>query len=230
MFPSPNDVISTFFQLFTKKNTYTLILFTLLRLLGALGISLIVGIFLGILSGLWRPLELFLKPYITILRSMPVVVLLILFLMIAGIQSTPYLITFLVLIPLFYEASLKGVKEIDQDLTDVWKLESKLHFGVIKKIIFPLSFPYIAQAIVAGIGLGFKVLIMGEYMASTKNSIGNIIISNAHNLEYTSVYAWCIVLILLVLFVEFLPKLCIYIYQKLKEKHDKKNQVIDESI
>lgn len=217
VFPSPNTILAEFFSLFAVWKTYSLILSTLFRLVVTLLLSLFLGVLFGMLSAIFRIVEIFLKPYITILRSMPVVVLLLVLMMFFGTNSTPFWITSLVLFPIFYEATLKGVKEIDRDLMDVWKLESNMNLGVVKKIMLPLSFPYISQAITSGIGLGFKVLIMGEYMVSARNSIGNVIINSANNLEYQKVYAWCIILVVLVLFVELLPRLIEKVYFQIKE-------------
>ena len=76
-----------------------------------------------------------------------------------------------------------------------------------REILLPLIFNNIYQALIEAIGLGFKVLIMGEYMTSSPNSVGNVIINSAHNLEYDLVYAWCIILVIIVLIIELIPKL-----------------------
>lgn len=211
VFPNPNNVLNEFFVLLSLKQTYKLIFSTLLRLLLTLSISFILGVILGVVASLSRNVEGLLKPYVTIIRSLPVVVLLVFFVMVLGFQLTPYFLTCFVLIPLFYEATLKGIKSIDSDYLDVCKMEGNFNFKIIRRVLLPMSAGYIGQALISAIGLGFKVLVVGEYMSATKNSLGNVIYSNAHNLEYIKVYAWCIILICLVLIVEALPKVIIKI-------------------
>lgn len=207
IFPSPNLIFKQFFNLLIKANTYKLILFTILRLLLSLIISLFIGVTLGILAYIFPLFRIFVKPFITILRCIPVVVLLIFFLMLSSIKLTPMLMVCFVLIPIFYEEALNGALNIDNELLDVWKVECGISFRGIFKILLPLIFNNIYQALISAIGLGFKVLIMGEYMTSSPNSIGNVIINSAHNLEYDLVYAWCIILIIIVLIIELIPKL-----------------------
>ncbi|UKI48884.1 MAG: hypothetical protein L6U99_08535 [Clostridium sp.] len=113
--------------------------------------------------------------------------------MLSNIKLTPMLMVCFVLIPLFYEVTINGALTIDNELLDVWKVECDISFRGIFKILLPLIFNNIYQAVIEAIGLGFKVLIMGEYMTSSPNSVGNVIINSAHNLEYDLVYAWCII-------------------------------------
>ncbi len=207
VFPSPNLIFKQFFNLLLKFNTYNLILFTILRLLLSLIVSLFIGVALGILAYIFPLFRFFIKPFITILRCIPVVVLLIFFLMLSSIKLTPMLMVCFVLIPLFYEVTINGALNIDSELLDVWRVECGITFKGIFKILLPLIFNNIYQALIEAIGLGFKVLIMGEYMTSSPNSIGNVIINSAHNLEYDLVYAWCIILVILVLIIELIPKL-----------------------
>lgn len=207
IFPSPNLIFKQFVNLLLKFNTYNLILFTILRLLASLIISLFIGVALGILAYIFPLFRVFIKPFITILRCIPVVVLLIFFLMLSSIKLTPMLMVCFVLIPLFYEETLNGALNIGSELLDVWRVECGITFRGIFKILLPLIFNNIYQALIEAIGLGFKVLIMGEYMTSSPNSIGNVIINSAHNLEYDLVYAWCIILVILVLIIELIPKL-----------------------
>lgn len=206
IFPSPNLIFKQFFKLLGRFGTYKLILFTILRLLLSLIVSLFIGIALGILAYIFPLFRIFIKPFITILRCIPVVVLLIFFLMLSNIKLTPMLMVCFVLIPLFYEVTINGALNIDNELLDVWKVECGISFRGIFKILLPLIFNNIYQAVIEAIGLGFKVLIMGEYMTSSPNSVGNVIINSAHNLEYDLVYAWCIILVIIVLIIEFIPK------------------------
>ena len=70
----------------------------------------------------------------------------------------------------------------------------------------PLIKENIKSATVNSIGLGFKVMIMAEFICYTPNSFGSIIINSANNLEYSRLYAFSIFIIIIVILFEYLYK------------------------
>ena len=216
--PSPNEVIVSFFTLLGTSSTYIYILNTLLSLLISLVISFVIGFIFGIISGLNENIRLFLKPIVTIIRSFPLVAIIILILVIAGFKTTPYIVCSFVLTPIIYEGISNGISNIDQNYIDSYKIESKLNFTIIRKIYLPLIQSSIKAVFVSSIGLGIKVLIMAEYLAGSSSSLGYAIKPAADNLDYAKVYAYCIIIVLLVLIIEYLPKLIIKISDLIKQK------------
>lgn len=221
--PSPNETISTFFSLLTKGTTYIYLLNTLKSLLISLVISFIIGLVLGVLAGINENIRVFLKPWITIMRSFPLAAIIILILVIAGFKNTPYIVTTFVLAPIIYEAVSNGITNIDQTLIDTYKLESKINFNIIKRVYIPLISSSIKAAFSSAVGLGIKVLIMAEFLAGSSNSLGYAIKPAADNLNYAEVYAYCIIIIIIVLLIEALPKLIIKLidYISLKRRNKK---------
>ena len=116
-----------------------------------------------------------------------------------------YIISLLLLFPIIYQAELDGVKNIDPLLIDVLKLESDAtNTNVLKLVYFPLSIPFLRTALIEAVGLGFKVLVVAEYIAQTKVSIGKEIYYAKINLEFTDVFAWTIMLLVFVLLIEYI--------------------------
>ena len=74
---------------------------------------------------------------------------------------------------------------------------------VVKKVYIPLSIPFLRSALIDAVGLGFKVLVVAEYIAQTKVSIGRTIYMNKVNLDFTGVFAWTILLLLFVQLIEW---------------------------
>jgi ABC-type nitrate/sulfonate/bicarbonate transport system permease component len=62
------------------------------------------------------------------------------------------------------------------------------------------------------LGLGIKVLVMAEYLSQTQNSIGNELYLAKTNIEFSEVFAWSFILIIIALFFE----LIINHYRKIK--------------
>ncbi len=225
IFPTPLSILIKLKDLLLTSNTYITIGYTLLRLIIAILISFIIGATLGILAGKIEFIRLFLKPWITIFRSIPLASIIIIIMVISGLSKSPYIISMLVLIPIIYESFLSGVLNIDKELMEVWKLESNFNTKVLTKIIFPLASPFIKTSFIQSVGLGIKVLIMAEFVCGTKNSIGKALTNSANYFEYDSVYAWSIIAIILVIIVENIPKLISFIYNYIKDKRELKNLI-----
>ncbi len=207
IFPTPTTILEAFFNLLKTKETYIIIGSTLLRLLISLIISFIIGATLGVLAGKFNFLNLFLRPFITIFRSLPLASIIVIIMIILGFNKSPYIICMLMLIPIIYEAFLNGTLNLNKELMEVWRLESNFNERVIFKIIFPLSKPFIKTAYTQSVGLGIKVLVMAEFICGTKNSIGRALTNSANYLEYDKVFAWSLIAIILVIIVENIPKL-----------------------
>lgn len=217
--PSPTKVGNTVFDLLLNYETYKIILSTLFRLLVSVIFSFLIGGLLGIFAGYFKYFRFFISPIISIFRTVPLASLIILILLLTSRITSPYIVTGLMLIPIVYQALMEGVISIDKDLMDVWRLDSKINYLVLKKAIIPSIFPFIKTAFFQMIGLGFKVMIMAEFIAFVNNSIGKELISANQNIEPDKVFAWTLIIIILVLFVENLPKLIIFISGKFAKKY-----------
>ena len=178
---------------------------TFLRLILVILACLILGIFLALLSFLSYRFKSFLKPIMALLKTLPIAVVIILLLVMFTREYAPIIIVGVVVLPLIYTGTLNGLENIDSYIIDEVKMLSNNSFSIIKDIYIPLSFLHIITSLIQSFGLGLKVLVMAEYLAQPKYSIGNEIVfykDIAVEMEY--VYAWSIVLILIVLVVEFL--------------------------
>lgn len=200
--PGPNIVFKTFIELLMNKNTYITVMTTFLRLIIALIISVIFGIILGILSGNYSDIDDFLHPIVSTLRSIPIASIIVIVLILIGHQLSLYIISFLMIFPIVYEASKAGVKNIDKSIQDATSLETNTKITIITKIQFPLAFPYIRTSLIQSIGLGFKVIVMAEFIAQSHIGIGRALFDGSLSINYDKVFAWTIIIIILVTLIE----------------------------
>jgi NitT/TauT family transport system permease protein len=214
LLPKPLSVFKAFLTIFSDGSSLTAIGYTLIRLLAGLAIAFVFGFGLGLISGLNKNISYFLTPFITILRTVPVISITVLLLIILGFNLTPYVITFLMLFPLIYQATYGSIKALDQELIDVYRLEDNSLYSAIRHCYIPLIAQEIKTSLLQSMGLGIKVLVMAEYLSQTKKSIGNYLYLAKTNIEYDKVFAWTLVLVLLALFFEAI----INRYQSMKRK------------
>lgn len=203
--PGVGKTIEAFFDLFGEGNTYIILGFTITRLLIVVFCCLILGVILAVLSYLSYRFKAFLKPVITLIKTLPIAVVIILLLIMFTREHAPMIVVGVVVFPLIYTATLSGLENIDSFIIDEVKMLSNNNIQIVKSIYLPLTFPYILTSIIQSFGLGLKVLVMAEYLSQPKYSIGNEIVfyqDVAVSMEY--VYAWSMILILFVLIFEFL--------------------------
>lgn len=222
--PHPNEMIKAFFELLGTGRTYIYILNTLKALLISLIVSFIIGLLMGILAGVSRYIRYFFKPWITIMRCLPLAALIVLIMVIVNLKITPYIVSGLVLIPIIYESVVNSIVSIDKEYIDVYKLSSNINPMVIYKVYIPLILSGIKAAFISAVGLGIKVLIMAEFIIGAKDTLGYAIVPVIQQIEYAKGYAYCIIIVLVVLFVELIPnaiyKLITYVKFS-RKKHSK---------
>jgi NitT/TauT family transport system permease protein len=99
--------------------------------------------------------------------------------------------------PIIFQSVYEGITHIDRDLIDVYHLEEH-HFVLgIKYLYFPMVRNNIVLALLQSFGLGLKVLVMAEFLAQSRDSIGNSIYLAKVTLNYDQVFAWTLILILI---------------------------------
>ena len=169
-----------------------------------MGVSLILGILLAGLSKISYHFKAFIKPLMSLLKTLPIAVLIIL-LIIMFSDNALYYIVGVVILPIIYEATINGLDSIDQNIVDEVKMLSNTNFTVIKNIYLPLTAPFVLTSLIQSFGLGLKVLVMAEFISNTRNSIGyEIILYRDDYNDMSYVYAWSIILILFVLVIDFI--------------------------
>lgn len=201
--PGPLSVLNRFFEMFLEKNTYLILFSSLYRLMISISLSAVLGTIFGLMSGVEKKVELFFRPLVSTLRTLPVISIIIVILIVFGNEITLYIISLLLLFPIIYQAVLDGVKNIDSLLIDVVKLDSSSrNYDALRMVYLPLSIPFLRSALIDAVGLGFKVLVVAEYIAQTNQSIGKTIYMHKINLEFTDVFAWTLMLLVFVLIIE----------------------------
>ncbi|BCR36448.1 ABC transporter permease [Mariniplasma anaerobium] len=202
LIPPISKVIETFFKMLIESSFLNALWHTAFRLIISLLISSVCGISLGYLSAKNKSVELVLRPHVTILKTIPVISVIIIMYILVGYQIAPYVITFFMIFPIFYQATYQGIKAINQDLLDVYHLEMENRYLEFKYVYLQNIKDYLILASYQSFGLGFKVLVTSEFITQTQNSIGKLLYQAKVNLAYDYVFAITILLIIITVLVE----------------------------
>ena len=207
IFPGVGQILAVFFRLLGEPGTWQKILVTLLHLAEALALSALLGLLLGLAEGFSPFVRNLLKPLMITLRSLPMIVLVILIMVLAHYSMVPLIATSLVLIPILSEAVCEGLLSIEPELIDVYRMNSSLNLRVLGKVYLPLMAGYLKQSWVNAVGMGLKVAVTTEYLVQSRNSLGKAVFSSLFNSEYAEIYAWALIMVLLILVLTGIPPL-----------------------
>ena len=188
-----------------EARTYRLILTTLVHLFVSLLISFSIGIAVGVAEGLCNFLHRLLYPLMTLLRSIPMIVLVVITMVLASYSKVPYIVCALVLVPFISEAVCEGCRNIDRDLVDVYRMNGSFSMRILFSVYIPLVSGYLKQSFVNATGIGIKIIVTTEYLVQTKDSLGKAIFTSGYFNEYQEIYAYALIMILLVLLFTELP-------------------------
>lgn len=194
--PKISEVFLSLFKLLKESRTYILIFKLFVNIILTIAASFSIAVILAILSFKFEKFYHFISPLITMLKSLPIVAIIIL-LIISVMNFAPYVATSFVIIPIIFEGVYSTLKQIDSSITDDIKTLSDINMNIIFKFYLPLIFPNILTSLLQSFGLGLKVMVMTEYTSPKNNTFGAEIKRYYDNNDMAKVYA--IVLIVIVL-------------------------------
>jgi len=214
VFPDVREIGEAFIRLLSQKETYEQILTTLLHLVYALALSMAAGVLTGAAEGLSAWIYSGFKPFMIFVRSLPMIILVILIMTVLPYEYVPVAAGAVVLLPLISEAVCEGIRSIEPELTDVYRLNSGFNANVFCHVHLPLISGYLKQAFFNAAGTGLKVVVSAEYLVQAKKSLGKAVYSSSYFLEYAEIYAYALIMVLLVLLVTELP----FLFLRLRDK------------
>ena len=205
VFPDVPEILRAFFRLLGQAATYRKIWVTLRHLIQVMVVSTVVGVGLGILTGLSDTARTLLKPLMILLRSIPMIVLVVIVMVLTKYDRVPLIASSLFLIPMIGEAACEGCRRIDPELIDVYRMNSGFNARVLLRVYLPLMAGYLKQAYINAVGMGLKLAVSTEYLVQTRDSLGKAINSSSYFNEYQDIYAYALIMIVLILAVSELP-------------------------
>ncbi len=187
-------------------------LITLRRTVTAYGLAVIAGIILALLLHRFSLLQRTFRPLITIIQSTPPVVWVSLAVVWFGVADdlTPIFLIFIVSMPVIFVNIYQSLEEMNTDLIEMARAYSTPRFRILKEIYLPSLLPALVSALSVAFAFAWKSSVFAEFIASS-SGIGYQL-SRANSMLATDrLFAWTIILILFMLFVEY------YLLEKLKE-------------
>lgn len=214
VFPSISSIFLEFGKFFYSYKEVTYLLFSFLRVILSVIISFVISLFLTFLFVLYKPLLNFFKPILYIFKVAPLAAITMFLFISAPTYLVPFVVSSMILIPLFLESNITSISNINKDILDDLALLEANVFVKFFKVFLPMIFPYIIMSLLQGFGLCFKIVVMSEYLILQDNSLGILISTYKDSLNTAGLLACILIIVFYVVIIE----LVIYLVKKLFNK------------
>lgn len=196
--PKLSSVIVSFFQLFAVGSFYANIGVTLLRSVACFVLAYVVALPLALLAAFNKTFANVFKPFVEILRSVPVIALILVALALFSSSTLPIVVGFLIVFPLMYSALLSALT-CDEVLLNVemCRLYKSRKRDIIRYVYMPIVAPTSFCQAKTLLPLAVKVVVSGEVLAYSRLSLGLAMQSAQINVEIDKLVAYAVVATLL---------------------------------
>ena len=188
--PGPQPVWDSFTSMLDRGVWARQVEATLGHMFTAYGITIGIGLPLGILIGRFWVVEDLSRALLIFLQTVPTIVLIVLALVFVGTTATGVIaVTVASCLPYFTLNVIQGTKSIDRDLIDMARSYRAGELTIMRSIIVPSVVPYFLAGGRITLGVAWQVTLFGEYLMGTPG-IGFQVSAAIKLLDTPSVYAW----------------------------------------
>ena len=206
LIPSPLTVIKASFLNLITFEFYSHLFHTLFRVIFALFLSFTLGILLAILSHLYIRVENILLPIVSIIRSLPILAVLLIILVFTPRIFAPVIVCVLSVFPIVYSQTLNYLNSIPVkqiEMLKLYKVPLKTQiFNVYLKGYLPLFIKELATLF----SFSLKLVVSAEILANVFKSIGGDISNASMYANVTQMFSLTLLVCLIGIIVEFIGR------------------------
>ncbi|MBD7969149.1 ABC transporter permease [Paenibacillus gallinarum] len=175
LLPTPVAISKQFFSLVQSGTLWEHFAISTFRALSGFLLGGLTGLFLGLFTGLGKMAERTLDPSVQMLRTIPLLSLIPLFILWFGIGefSKILMISLGAFFPVYVNTFL-GIRSVDVKLYDVSRIFQYSKIQLLTRLILPAALPNILLGIRLALGVAWLVLVVAEMMG-TSSGIGYMI-------------------------------------------------------
>jgi NitT/TauT family transport system permease protein len=195
--PSPERTIWNFLGIFFRGRFLLDILFSVYRGLIGFTVSVVLGVMVGLFAGFNNFFSRLIEPVIIIIKSTPVLSIILLALIWFRSANVPVFASFLVAFPIISSNIMEGVKATDYRVIEMARIYNIKRIKIIKDIYFPSIMSFLIAALTTAVGIGWKAVIAAEVLSQPDFAIGTKMQLSRIFLQTEMVLAWTMVAVLL---------------------------------
>ncbi len=218
--PGPLGVLIDGIKLVSEKTFWALLGATCLRGVVAFLASFFCSVALGLAAGISESFAAALKPWLTVIKSTPVVSFILIALLWFGSSSVPVFVAILMTLPVMTESIAQGVRRCDPKLLEMGKVYRLSAWTIISKIRLPSATPYVLAGAGTSLGLTWKVVVAGEILSSPKLGLGSAMQTAKVHLETARVFSLTVAAIVLSVATDFAFERLVALSKRHEQRND----------
>jgi sulfonate transport system permease protein len=191
--PGPRKVGATAWQLIENGQLGDAMTASLLRVVVGLSIGVAAGVALALLAGLSRIGDGLIDPPLQMLRMLPVLALVPMFIIWLGIGETPKvgIIAFACTFPIYLNLH-GGLRGADQKLVEAGRTLGLSRLAMVRHVILPGAMPSFLVGLRYAMGIAWLVLVVSEQV-NASSGLG-FLMMNAQEFLRTDIIVVCLVI------------------------------------
>lgn len=188
--PRPALVFKELLALISGKTFWTAVGGTLSRSFTGFAISFALAMILAVAGFAIKPIHRAFSPLVIISRAIPTMSIILLSLIWLTSQTSPILISSLIMFPMFYSDFYSALNNIDKGVIDMAKLYKVGAKDIVTRLYIPNILPSVLDSVRSGISFNVKIVIAAEVLAQTRQSMGISMQISRVMLDTASLLAW----------------------------------------
>lgn len=194
LLPAPSTLLDIFVGDIQSGKIWKNLSVSFLRVISGFVMGSCVGIVVGFFMGLVTPINKMLSPLTSLLRSIPVVALVPLFILLFGIgeASKRTIIAYASFWPVLLN-TMGGIQNVDNKLCEVAYTYRISRGKTIFKIVLPSALPTILTGVRLGVSSSWMSVIAAEMFAASKG-IGYLITISKENARVGAMFVYVLVI------------------------------------
>ena len=171
-----------------------------MRVCAGFAAGFIVGTAAGIAAGTRRELDALLKPLLLFFQGMPPLLWVIPIIVVMGIGHVPTIVVIgLITLPVVAVTIGEGMGSLPREYGEMLSVFAPGPVPRVRELVFPHLKPFLGAALKVGLVLAAKASVTAEYFGAN-NGIGFQIQAAYQSMQIRRLFAWAVLLILLILF------------------------------
>ena len=200
--PSVPSAFKHVFIIIQDESFLRNIAITFYRVLMGLLVSSLLAVIIAILSSRSELIEQIFSPFLSTIKSVPTMSIIILALVWFKSGNVPIFVCVLICFPMLYTNTLTGIKNIDKKLLEFCDIHQISYKKKLADVIIPSVMPYFRSAFFVAIGFGWKSTIAAEVLSAPKFSMGYQLYLTKLYLDIPELFAWTIIIISFTIIIE----------------------------
>lgn len=195
--PSPGNTFYTLGQLIMTQGFYKDVAATMSRVIWGILLSFAAGLGTAIAAHLVFIIKDVMGFAINVLKSTPVMAVIIFALLWLPSGNVPIFVCFLMCYPIVYTNVLAGFESMNKDYIEMSQIFHIRKRDLIGSIYIPFVAPHIKSALSLTTGLSWKTVVAAEVLSSPSFSMGYNLLNAKVYLDTGSLFAWIIAIVAL---------------------------------